>query len=158
ERAQRILGARIDGQELFQALFGARRAARMLLPQRGHAAVERGALALALDGLGLPPERLDVFLVLALGLIEPLERAQRGKVARIVGRQRFVAGDRLLLVVEALGEQRGRFGLERARLLARRVAGALVENGGQLAPLAVAAMELAERRARVVLRRILRQR
>ena len=154
ERAQRVFRARIELQQLLEVLRRAARARRVLFPLARQAPIERGALAIAVDGVGLRGEHGEQLLVTAFCLIEALERAQCAEIGREVARQRLEALDGASAVAHALGERLGGLATERERLLARRERGALGEHLDEILPVTTTTQQRLERGVQLVVARL----
>ena len=92
-------------------------------------------------GVGLPLEVLEVLDLAPFGLVEQVERAQDGEVARLLGDERFVARDRGGAIVELAGGELGGFALEQEGVFAAG-GGELVEDAHDVGPALLLAGEL----------------
>ena len=138
ERAQGVIGLRLDGEQRLPALLGAQRAAALVFPQEREPAIERGAFVAIVGGVGLALQVREVLDLSPLGLVEQIERAQHRQIARRLGDERFVARDGAGAIVELARAQLGRLATQRRRVLGAR-ARLLVEHADDVGP----ALELA---------------
>ncbi len=100
----------------------------------------RGALVAVVGGVGLPLEVLEIFDLAPLGLVEQVERAQDGEVARRLGDERLVARDGGDAIVELARRQLGGLALQRRRVFGVR-RGELVERAHDVGPALLLARE-----------------